>query len=328
MMCGAVLTTSGQRDRRTETVRACRQPLGRLPGGGAPVGHAVGDPDASEAAAGDEQSWMAATRALDRGHPRQVADLVLRVAAFQRYTRVNSGSPEMPSSGPSAVRASDTSSASDRSSAFGSRAPPTNVRSSTRSSGARCGHFDDSHEAARIPVAFVLGTTKPDPSSGCRTAARGKASATVALETYETPSHKRASSASTSRMRRPATYAGAARTSERAVNVSPDRFARERVASPTVTAPARRWTRKDPCDRRVQPNGRRRHCCDERADHFAQPARQRAKQPFSVHRPVPLSPARSGGCRRKARSRLPWARSASTNRGNSARTESRSTSPA
>ena len=58
----------------------------------------------------------------------------------------------MPSSGRRAASDRATSSASDCSSASGSRAPPTNVRISTDPSGARCGHFDDSHDAARMPV--------------------------------------------------------------------------------------------------------------------------------------------------------------------------------
>ena len=53
------------RDWRTETVPACRQPRGGLPGGGAAVGDAVGDADASEAAAGDEQpGWPASPRSI------------------------------------------------------------------------------------------------------------------------------------------------------------------------------------------------------------------------------------------------------------------------
>ena len=43
------------------------------------------------------------------------------------------------------------------------------MRISTWSSGARFGHFEDSHDAARMPVRSTRGTTKPEPVSGCRT---------------------------------------------------------------------------------------------------------------------------------------------------------------
>ena len=76
----------------------------------------------------------------------------------------------------------DTSPASDCSSARGSRAPPRNVRISTRSSGARPGYFDDSHDAAMMPVFSTRGTTNPEPFSGWATFARGKASTTVAVD--------------------------------------------------------------------------------------------------------------------------------------------------
>src|SRR5204862_60172 len=43
---------------------------------------AVGDPDAAEAAAGEEHAGMPRERAIDGGHAVQMADLVLRVAAI------------------------------------------------------------------------------------------------------------------------------------------------------------------------------------------------------------------------------------------------------
>ena len=68
------------------------------------------------------------------------------------------------------------------SSARGSRAPPTNVRSSAMPAGARCGHFDDIHEPARIPECSARGTTNPEPLSGCAMSARRNASTIVAVE--------------------------------------------------------------------------------------------------------------------------------------------------
>src|SRR5688572_13318072 len=59
-------------------IRARRQPRGRLPRRGPAVGDAVGDISSSEATAGGEEAWMLGDPALDRGHPRQVAELVLR----------------------------------------------------------------------------------------------------------------------------------------------------------------------------------------------------------------------------------------------------------
>src|SRR5437867_2971827 len=122
------------------------------------------------------------------------------LARSNRYTRVRSGSPVIPSRGVSAASDSVTSSASDRSSAARSRAPPTNVRSSTRPSGARWGHFDESHDPARMPEPSTFGTTNPDPFKGCARASRLNASAMVAVEEYGISPHKRASSASRSPM--------------------------------------------------------------------------------------------------------------------------------
>ena len=50
----------------------------------AAVGDAIGNADAAESAAGDEQARMPRERALDRGEPREVADFVLRVRALPK----------------------------------------------------------------------------------------------------------------------------------------------------------------------------------------------------------------------------------------------------
>src|SRR5262245_2838752 len=105
----------------------------------------------------------------------------------------------------------ETNSASDFSSARGSRAPPTKARKSTRPSGARLGHFEDSHEAAMMPVFSILGTTNPDPFIGWETASRRKARATVAAEVYGISPHNCASAGLSVRRIVAAANAGAAR---------------------------------------------------------------------------------------------------------------------
>ena len=62
---------------RYETRRS--EPCRHLSGGRAAVGDAVGDADAAEAAAGDEQAGVRRQCALDRRHAIEVPDLVLRV---------------------------------------------------------------------------------------------------------------------------------------------------------------------------------------------------------------------------------------------------------
>ena len=113
-----------------------REPAGHLAGGGAGVGHAVGDADAAEAGAGDEEPGQ--VRRAGGRSPRRGRGDPTSCCAFarsQRCSRVKSGAPRMPSSAPISRSDAATSSSSLRSIACGSRAPPMNVRSRTRPSG-------------------------------------------------------------------------------------------------------------------------------------------------------------------------------------------------
>src|SRR5256885_13087921 len=58
------------------------QPFGHLCGGCAGIGHAIGDADAAEAAACEEDSRVACERSLDGGDPVEVANFVLRGGAL------------------------------------------------------------------------------------------------------------------------------------------------------------------------------------------------------------------------------------------------------
>ena len=76
---------------------------------------------------------------------------------------------------------------------------------------------DDTHVQAVIRTSLCRrATTKPVPASGCAIAARGHASATLAVETYGTCAHRRAASTSIGASREAATCAGTARMSARA----------------------------------------------------------------------------------------------------------------
>ncbi len=127
----------------------------------------------------------------------------------------------MPMSGRMALSAVATSSASDFSSAFGSRAPPKNARSSTFPSGARPGHFDDSHVPAMMPLFSTRGTTQPEPFSGCDTASRLNAIATVAADAYGISLQRCATIGATPRRVVADTQAGVAATTTGDENVSP-----------------------------------------------------------------------------------------------------------
>ena len=204
----------------------------------------------------------------------EVSDLVLRVGALPavdaRQQRIARDAEQRRSA---RERQRDELRVAICSSACGSRAPPTNVRSSTRSSGARCGHFDDSHDAARMPLPSTRGTTKPDPFSGWRdVGARGRRARRSRVDAYGTslaePRELRVRSRSTSA---PVTYAGVASDDGAAARTSPDCG----LARGTGRR-ARRSTRATP---RVQPDGVRPAArADERAHHLAQAAGQRLER--------------------------------------------------
>src|SRR4051794_19219750 len=97
-----------------------------------------------------------------------------------------------------------------------------NARSSTASDGARPSHFDDTHvHAVMRTLLYRRATTKPLPRSGCATALRGHASATLALEAYGTSAQRAAACASMVRSSSPATYAGQARITASAAIAPP-----------------------------------------------------------------------------------------------------------
>ena len=102
------------------------------------VGDAVGNADAAEAAAGDEQSRMPGERAVDRRDALQMSDFVLRVAALEAE---DAREQRLAARCRAAAQCARATARSVRrrycSSASGSRAPPTKVRSSTRSRRAR-----------------------------------------------------------------------------------------------------------------------------------------------------------------------------------------------
>ena len=113
----------------------------------------VRNADRPEAAAGDEQPGKRRELPLDRRHPLQMADLVLRALPRQpEEARRTPARPRCPSSRQARRARSRSVPRRVASSRCGSRPPPRKPRSRTWPSGARPGHFDVTQVAASSGV--------------------------------------------------------------------------------------------------------------------------------------------------------------------------------
>ena len=280
------------------------------------VGDAVGNADAAKAAAGDEQARM--SRRARRRSPRCASSGRLRAARWRARTgrrASSSGSPVMPSSGRSAASDRATSSRVGPLERVRDRARRRRTRAAARDpSGARCGHFDDSHDAARMPVPSDARHDEAGAVQRMRHGVAREGERDVAVDAYGISAHRprelgvvlaqRASAVDVRRRRRA--------TTARASNVSP-----RGVSTRNGRAPSTRRSRPA-CSSRTASGGSAR---DERAHHLAQAAGQRSERAVGAT-PASELPGgtRAAGCRASARPR----RSAETARA----IDSRSTSPA
>ena len=199
----------------------------------------------------------------------------------------------MPSSGRSAASDVATSSASRLFERVGiARAADERAHAARGPPGARCGHFDDSHDAARMPVLSTRGTTKPDPFSGWRDR--------VALERQRDGRRRRVRDLAAE----PRELRVAIAQRARAVDVR-RRREDDRACARSVSPPAVRTTNGPrPVDARRRarvvsrtmpaPSAR-----DERAHHLAQAAGQRPERAVGDRGAVAVLASRN------ARSRLP-----------------------
>ena len=176
----------------------------------------------------------------------------------------------MPSSGRSAASDASDQLARRIARARADRARRRGTRAAARDpSGARCGHFDDSHDAARMPVRFdarhdEAGAVQRMRDRG-RAEARARRSPPTRTESRRTAARARRRDRAAARR---STYAGVARTTARASNASPAAVSHANGPRPRDRVDARRSSRT--C---VRPAAR-----DERADHLAQAAGQRLER--------------------------------------------------
>ena len=210
--------------------------------------------------------------------------------------------------------ATDTSSSSGSVAApCGSRAPPTNARISTRPAGARCGHFDDSHERRQDAAGFAPRHHEAGSVQRVRDGVAGERQhdgrGRGVPDLVAQPGKPRVERA----QQRAVTYAGVAATTDRGF---------ERVAGRVDAVGARPVDAAPPSTGESRRTASAGSFATSAADHLAQTARA------AIETRPGSAVERADRSFRNARSRLPCCRSASTNRGKSARMDRRSTSPA
>ena len=275
------------------------------------IGDAVGNAYAAKSGGRHEQPGMRARASRRCASSARHVRLPVAGSIDSTDTRASSiGSPRMPRIFVRSPSAAFVNSASVFDSTFGSRAPPRNARSNACPSGARCGHFDEIHAPAVMLIAFGA---RHDEAGALQIVLNGVA------RKREDDRRRREIADRSARCRQVGIERAQQLGGRKGGNRRESRAARvnRRLAFDVNREAVSLF---DAGDVRAEPHRFLRNRAHQAVDQLTEAVRKRSEHAIGIQ------PGR--GSRRNALMTLPALASASTSLGNSARIDSRSTSPA